>query len=165
VPNTSLGPPQTSTSEWPGDDWAPFDSQSAFETAELLYVISPMSEGNIDNLMDIWERTGQAPFTDHQDLHDAIDSITLGDFPWQSFTVQYNNEVSDADPQWMSDTHEIFFRDPHLVVQAMLANPDFDGGMDFAPHRVFNKDDEQQFDNMMSGEWAWNQAVSLTRFC
>jgi hypothetical protein len=157
------------TLEQPGVDldWAPFDNQFAFEAAELLYVHARMSEGNIDKLMDIWERAGQAPFIDHQDLHVTIDSITSGDFLWQSFTIQYNNGVSDNNdsPQWMSDTHEIFFRDPHLVVQAMLANPDFDDGMDFVPYRVFNKGDEQQFDNMMSGEWAWNQAVGLTHFC
>jgi hypothetical protein len=59
----------------------------------------------------------------------------------------------------MSDSHDVFYRDPHLVVKAMLANPDFDDGMDFSPHHVFNENNEQQFDNMMSGEWAWEQAV------
>ena len=159
--------PQTPASEPSRDDWTPFDSKAAFRAAELLFVDSQMSQGHIDTLMDIWNEAGQGPFTDHQDLYDTIDSIALGDFPWQSFCVRYQNEASDDDPntypQWMSDPHEVFYRDPHLVVKAMLANHDFDDGMDFAPHRVFNKN-EQQFDNMMSGEWAWEQAVRLTPF-
>jgi len=64
----------------------------------------------------------------------------------------------------MSDSHEVFFCDPHLVVQGMLANPDFDEGMDFAPYRVFNNVGDRQFDNMLSGKWAWDQAVSSTCF-
>ena len=155
---------QASTLEHPGDDWAPFNNQATFETAELLYVKAQASGGNIDGLMDIWKQTGQAPFANHQDLYDSIDSITVGDLAWQSFNVRYNREVSDVDPQWMSDSYEVFFRDPHLVVQGMLANPDFDEGMDFAPYRVFNNVGDQQFDNMLSGEWAWDQAVSLTCF-
>ena len=85
---------QASTLEHPGDDWAPFNNQAAFETVELLYVKAQASGGNIDGLMDIWKQTGQAPFANHQDLYDSIDSITVGDLAWQSFNVQYNHDVT-----------------------------------------------------------------------
>jgi hypothetical protein len=42
----------------------------------------------------------------------------------------------------------------------MLANPDFNNEMDFAPYQEFDIDDEQQFEDFMSGDWAWQQAVS-----
>jgi hypothetical protein len=122
-----------------------------------------MSEGNIDSLMDLWNQTGDAPFSTHEDLYNAIDALSLGDIPWESFLVQYHDdEIPDPNrprPQWMSDVHEVFYRNPRLVVRDMLMNPDFNQGMDFAPHRVFDESDNRQYDNMMSGNWVWDQAV------
>ncbi|KIL57076.1 hypothetical protein M378DRAFT_1031569 [Amanita muscaria Koide BX008] len=137
----------------------------AFETAELLYVKTRMSEGNIDSLMDLWNQTGDAPFSTHEDLYNAIDALSLGDIPWESFLVQYHDdEIPDPNrprPQWMSDVHEVFYRNPRLVVRDMLMNPDFNQGMDFAPHRVFDESDNRQYDNMMSGNWVWDQADEI----
>ncbi|KAM6489110.1 hypothetical protein JOM56_015424 [Amanita muscaria] len=147
------------------DDWGTFGTQSAFETAELLYVKTRMSEGNIDSLMDLWNQTGDAPFSTHEDLYNAIDALSLGDIPWESFLVQYHDdEIPDPNrprPQWMSDVHEVFYRNPRLVVRDMLMNPDFNQGMDFAPHRVFDESDNRQYDNMMSGNWVWDQADEI----
>ncbi|KAM6499160.1 hypothetical protein JOM56_004668 [Amanita muscaria] len=147
------------------DDWGTFGTQSAFETAELLYVKTRMSEGNIDSLMDLWNQTGDAPFSTHEDLYNAIDALSLGDIPWESFLVQYHDdEIPDPNrprPQWMSDVHEVFYRNPWLVVRDMLMNPDFNQGMDFAPHRVFDESDNRQYDNMMSGNWVWDQADEI----
>lgn len=42
----------------------------------------------------------------------------------------------------------------------MLANPDFDGEMEFTPYRDYTADDKRYWKNFMSGDWAWNQAVS-----
>ena len=96
----------------------------------------------------------------------AIDEISVGDAPWHSFSVRYNDRLDGADhsgpqPKWMLDVYEVFYHDPRLVVRQMLANPDFKDGMDFSPyHVVFDKDGTRQYQHLMSGDWAWDQVVS-----
>ncbi|KAH9033904.1 hypothetical protein EDB85DRAFT_2073730 [Lactarius pseudohatsudake] len=149
-------------------DWGAFESKEGFEMAELLYSKAHISAGHVDTLLNIMERSsGNVPFSNHTDLYAAIDELTVGDVPWQSFTVNYDGELSDdvdgAQPKWMSDVHEVFYRDPHLIVRGMLTNPDYEGGMDFGPYRAFDKDGTRVYEHMMSGDWAWEQATKIAR--
>lgn len=155
------------------EDWKPFESKTQFELAEFLYAKCQMSEGNVDELFHIWNKSGfgTAPFSSHQELFNAIDSVEVGDIPWQSFSVQYRDENDDESgdddggsdrPQWMIDQHEVFYRDPRLVVRRMLSNPDFCKEMDYSPYREYNKDDDREYHNLMSANWAWEQAVRIS---
>ncbi|KAH9029816.1 hypothetical protein EDB85DRAFT_2074389 [Lactarius pseudohatsudake] len=148
-------------------DWGAFESKEGFEMAELLYSKAHMSEGDVDKLLNILERSsGNVPFSNHEDLYAAINELTVDDVPWQSFTVRYHSELGDVDasqPKWMSDVHEVFYRDPHLIVRGMLTNPDYEGGMDFGPYYVFDKDGTRLYEHMMSGDWAWEQATEIAR--
>ena len=139
--------------------------------AELLYSKAQMSGGEIDTLLDIHRRSGGSiPFTNRRDLYGAIDELTVGDLPWQSFTVRYNgdpgidDDLSKPRPKWMSDVHEVFYRDPRLTVHEMLANPSYEGSMDFSPYRAFDQDGGRRYEHLMSGDWAWNQAVSSLKY-
>ena len=85
--------------------------------------------------------------------------------------VRYINDELGGDashsghqPKWMSDVHDVFYCDPLLVVHQMLANPDYKGGMDFSPYRAFDKDGARQYQHLMSGDWAWDQAASPLPF-
>jgi len=82
---------------------------------------------------------------------------------------------ADADPAsdltlWMDATYTTWFRDPHTIIRNMLGNPDFKNEMDYAPYREWKGQGEsatRQWRNVMSGDWAWDQAVSSmlqTRF-
>ena len=59
----------------------------------------------------------------------------------------------------MSDVHEVFYHDPRLIVREMLANPSFKNGMDFGPYCAFDQEGSRRYEHLMSGDWAWNQAV------
>ncbi|KAH9162541.1 hypothetical protein EDB89DRAFT_1860728 [Lactarius sanguifluus] len=147
-------------------DWGAFESKEGFEMAELLYSKAHMSEGDIDVLLNILEwSSGNVPFSGHTDLYAAIDELTVGDVPWQSFTVQYNGELSvdKTQPKWMSDMHEVFYHDPHLIVCGMLMNPDYEGGMDFGLYCAFDKDGTRVYEHMMGGDWAWEQVTKIAQ--
>jgi hypothetical protein len=126
-----------------------------------------MSAGNIDQLLDLWASTlfkhdDQPPFRDYKDLYDTIDSTPLGDVPWQSFTMSYNSALPDGEvPAWMNSGYDVWYRDPRTVIRNMLGNADFNGEIDYAPFHEFDANGEQQYKNLMSGDWAWKQAVSL----
>lgn len=147
------------------DDWTPFTSWLDFETAEFFYKQSQMPAGQIDTILDLWVASllphgDTPPFANHKDLYDTIDSVRHGDVPWESFKLQYEGETPAVNaPSWMMDVHEIWYRDPRIVIQNMLANLDFAGEMDMAPLRNYNSDGERQYQNFMSGDWAWTQAV------
>lgn len=149
------------------DNWAPFRDRTEFETAEFIYCRTQMSGTNIDRLMDLWASTllkhdDSPPFANHTDLYRTIDSIPLGDIPWESVSLKFNGTQPDGElPPWMEQEYQIWFRDPRAVIHQMLANPEYNNNVDYAPVQVFNKDGNREYKNLMSGDWAWKQAVSF----
>lgn len=104
---------------------------------------------------------GTAPFSDHNDLHGKIDATTVGDVPWQSFNVVYDGEGPATNaPEWMSKKYDVWFRDPQEVVRNLLANPNIMEGFDHCPYREF-RGGKRRWSSLMSGNWAWKQAVSF----
>jgi hypothetical protein len=121
-----------------------------------------MSQADMDTLMRLWATTtsdGCAPFQNHQEMLATIDAINLGDIPWQSFSAKYSGDIPPADPpDWMLKEYTVYFRDPLSVVRSMISNPDFKGQFDYAPYREF-EDGKRRWTDLMSGNWAWKQAV------
>ena len=126
-----------------------------------------MSAGSVDDLMTLWEAGtapsgGEPPFVDHAQLHNTIDAIPMGSVPWQKFDVSYTGPQPEAEvPPWMEQTYEVYFRDPHQLFLNMLANPDFAEDFDYTPEQQFDANGSHRYENFMSGNWAWKQAVSL----
>ena len=121
-----------------------------------------MSAGNIDELLMLWEASGNEPFVDHAHVYDTIDAIPIGGVPWQSFSVSYNGPRPETNvPPWMEQTYEVYFRDPRQLILNMLANPTFAEDFDYTPLQQFNTKGSHRYENFMSGDWAWKQAVGL----
>jgi len=133
-----------------------------------------MAGSQINTLLDIWaaslvEANGKALFShhrsshtpDHSDIYQTIDCIELGDVKWESFVVCYSGDrPADRAPPWMDNSYVVYFCSPCEVVQNILSNPKFSGKMDYRPYREFIlATNECQWYNLMSGDWAWNQAV------
>lgn len=123
-----------------------------------------MPAGQLNELLQIWCATmcngGDPPFANADDLYRTIDATTIGNVPWQSFSVSYNGDMGPGEPPaWKTASYEVFFRDPHAVLRNQLSNPDFAHEMDFAPKRVTDRDGKRRYMDFMSGNWAWRQAV------
>jgi hypothetical protein len=144
--------------------WSPFVSQAQFEAADFLFKKAELSQGNVDILMELWASSaedGQAPFRNHREMLDTIDTIDAGNTPWQSFTASYSGiKPSNNPPDWMLKDYVVFFRDPLAVVRSVVSNPDFDGQFDYAPYTEY-EDEKRRWSDLMSGEWAWKQAVGI----
>jgi hypothetical protein len=141
-----------------------FTPRSQFETADFLFQEGgDVSGEHVDVLMELWASTtesGQAPFQDCQEMLTAIDAIDGGgDTAWQSFTASYSGTTPPKDvPDWMLKDYTVFFRNPLSVVRNIISNPDFNGQFDYAPYMEF-EDEKQRRSDLMSGKWAWKQAV------
>jgi hypothetical protein len=113
--------------------------------------------------MDIWDaREGVPPFSSHNELYSVIDSTTLGNVTWESFLVTYSGELPKGQtPPWMVAEYDVWYHNLHCVLRNQIANPDFCGEMDFAAKQVFDADNEQEYQDLMSGNWAWQQSVRI----
>jgi len=129
-----------------------------------------MSATNIDTLLDLWGATlyqsgGSPPFANHSDLYDTIDSTLLGGVPWENFSIVYQGAQPQGEgvevPEWMTSSYEVWFRDPHVLIKNILANPDYKDHVDYAPVQEFGSTGRRQYHNFMSGDWAWKQAVRI----
>ena len=151
-------------------DWTPFNNRLGFETAEFLFKHVKMSSAKIDTLCTLWaasldEFGVDPPFTDHRDLYSTIDAIPLSGVLWQSATFTYDGPQPEPldgveMPKWMESEYEIWFRDPQILFKNMLANNDFHGSFSYAPFRQYNNMGIRRYQHLMSGDWAWKQAVS-----
>lgn len=165
VPEGTPPPPRETDNG--AKDWTPYENRPQFEFADYIYTKNQTSAGGIDQLLNIWAATLvgtdlEPPFLDHNDLYHTIDSTPVGDIAWESFKLKYDGELPDDDiPAWMEAKHEVWFRDPRLLVRNILANADFNGEIDISPFQEYDADDNHRYQNFMSGNWAWKQAIRV----
>lgn len=84
-----------------------------------------------------------------------------GDAPWQCFKTLPSDDMEDNPPNWKKQEYEIWFRNPDVVVQNILANPDFDNEFDPAPYVEIDRDGQQQWADFISDNYVWCHCVSL----
>ncbi|KAJ2912313.1 hypothetical protein MD484_g8095, partial [Candolleomyces efflorescens] len=148
--------------------------------ADFLYKKVQMSAGDVNYLMTLWDAyqkrrlnkigdldfdddsTPRPPFADSRSLFDTIDSIPFGDIPWEGFKVKYDGEIPDNAPSWMAGEYDVWYRNPLDVMEAQLGNPEFAQYIDYSPKEVRDvKTGRRQYMDLMSGDWAWEQANEL----
>jgi hypothetical protein len=143
----------------------PYKDCREFLLANFLFKRNQMPGTEIDKLMQIISSYLSAgedpPFADHGDLYNTIDASTLGDAPWQSFSVTYSGELPEntSIPPWMLAEYDVWFRDPKVVLQNQLGNPDFKDEFDYAPFQKFDDNGEREWKDFMSANWGYMQAV------
>lgn len=105
-----------------------------------------------------------SPFSGHRDMYRTIDAIPIGSVPWQSITLSFDGPIPENPPSWMKAGHTVWFRDPRSLFRKMLENPDFQHSFDYAPYRQYDTHGQRRYENFMSGDWAWKQAVITCSF-
>lgn len=156
LPGTPPPPPPIKSP----NDWTPYHDRVDFELTEFLYSKVRMSGASIDLLSQLWRASivnhGVPPedinlYQRNSSLLATIDSTPVGDVCWQGFTMSYDGpRPLNAPPEWMTTTHDIWYRDPRELVRNILANRDFDGEFDAKKRRRWR--------DFMSGDWAWKEA-------
>jgi hypothetical protein len=146
-------------------DWSPFNSRVGFELADFVFTEAELSKKRVNRLFELTAATlvphgVPPPISDHTDLLRQIDSIPLGNVPWECFCLSYDGPLPETAhvPEWMTTEYEIWFRDPRAVIKGILSNPEFDGHIDYSAYREF-EDSQRRYCNMMSGDWTWRQSV------
>lgn len=63
-------------------------------------------------------------------------------------------------PTWKRGVHEVWFRNPEVLLDHQLSNPDFKNNIDYAPRLVYGDQGQCIWSDFMTGNWAWLQCVS-----
>lgn len=136
-----------------------------FELADFIFTEAELSKKKANRLLELLAATliphGAKPsIRDHADLLRQVDSIPLGNVPWECFSLSYDGPPPETThtPEWKTSEYEVWFRNPRDVIHGILGNPEFNGHIDYAAYQEFN-DFQRQYSNMMSGDWAWRQSV------
>ena len=101
-----------------------------------------MSAGNINIITGLWLASlaphhDSPPFESAKELYNTINSMPLGDIPWQSYTLGSPPETlgpNSESPPWTTADYGIWFWDACLLIQEMISNPDFTREFDFVPY-------------------------------
>ncbi|KAG2115113.1 uncharacterized protein F5147DRAFT_649531 [Suillus discolor] len=146
------------------DDWTPYKSRVEFELADYLFTENQTPMHSIDQLLNIWAASlieggsKTTLFPDHRALYKTIDDTPLGDIKWQSFSI-----LEQGVTPWMTDSYDVWFHDPRNVVNNMLSNLDYTMEIDLQPyHEYTTENDKCQWQDSMSGDWAWSQADKIS---
>ncbi|KAG6838908.1 hypothetical protein C0991_007419, partial [Blastosporella zonata] len=102
--------------------------------------------------------------TQSKQIYSLIDQIEQGDIAWDSFMIQYNGQlpINGPIPPWMADEYEVWYRDPLLVLEDQIGNPEFALEVDIAPKRVFQYG-KRRYKDVLSRNWAWRQCDILAK--
>lgn len=150
-----------------GDNaWHPFESRIEFDFAHYHFVEVQNSAPKISRALDLWAASvlkhgEEIPWKSTDELYATIDSIQHGDAPWRLYKVRYQGArpVGRTPPKWMTEEFELCTRDARVVLHQQLATAEFHDKFDYTPHRKFDKKNSRVWSNLMSGDWAWTQAV------
>ena len=169
LPPGSPPPPRHPADATSSNPWNPFDGRLAFEFANYHFTELQSSAAQINSALEHWLATtllagGSAdsvPWRNAQEMYTTIDSIKEGPAPWRTVKFQYTGPLPPGmAPKWMLESYELCFRDPRTVLLNQIALPDLQDHFNYTPYMQFNEKKDRVWSNLMSGSWAWEEAVS-----
>lgn len=155
------------------DDYFPFANRPSFECAELLYEKTLSLKGEIEHLLRIFHTKSildggnadeNSMFHSHDHFLKTIDAIPVGDEEWSTFSLRYSGPVTPDSPKWKRQRFVVHTRNPLRVLENMAASPDFASTWHTRPYQEFDRNGTRQFSDLMSGHWAWKQAVCISSY-
>ncbi len=106
------------------------------------------------------------PWKSAAEMYATIDSIPVGGVGWTTYQLSYSGpQPTGILPRWMQETYELNVRDVLSVFEGQLALKEFDGEFEYTPYEEYDKKGSRVYSNLMSGNWAFREAVRDSIFC
>ena len=147
-------------------DWTPFEDRLTFDWAYHHYVKVQLSAAKIAQGLDFWlaiaikhGSTAGVPWRNAKEMYEAIDSIKIGSLPFKTLAFRYTGPKPSMPPPWMEQEYKLNTCNVVEVIQEQLATSDFTSQINYIPYKEFNNKGERVWSNLMSGHWAFMQAV------
>lgn len=86
---------------------------------------------------------------------------------WHCELIGVKGNETDGKGALLTDTLELWWRDPVECVCALMGNPAFQGSMVYAPEKVYTngKCDTAIIDDAWTASWWWDTQVRLILSC
>ena len=168
LPLGSPPPPRNPSGATQSNPWSPFTDHLAFEFADYHFTEVQNSESRIDRALDFWlasticsgSDADDIPWRTAKSVYRTIDSIKEGSVPWMTMTFRYTGPLPSGNPpKWMVESYNLCLRNLHDILLNQIASPDLQGHFDYVPYIQFNENRDRVWSNLMSGAWAWQEAV------
>ncbi|KAF7762482.1 hypothetical protein Agabi119p4_9075 [Agaricus bisporus var. burnettii] len=151
--------------------WYPFEDRLAFDWARYHFVELQSSERHINKALDLWlaakvKAGDDTPleWSSAEDIYDTIDSIQEGDAPFITIGFKYSGPIPPNSPCWMTQTFELCTRDARRLLHNQLSISGLPpGAFNERPYRQFDHTGARIWSNLMSGEWAYNEADLIAK--
>ncbi|KDQ60528.1 hypothetical protein JAAARDRAFT_191902 [Jaapia argillacea MUCL 33604] len=149
-------------------EWFPFKSQIDFDFAYQHFIEVQNSEGSINKAIEWWaaallKHEDFLPWTSVQELYETIDNIQMGNTPWKTYKIHYEGPLPPETPKWMTETYKLVTRDALQLIQNQLLTTDFKKDVTPVPYQQFDKEGQQVWSNLMSGDWAYKQVTDIAK--
>ncbi|KAF8157500.1 hypothetical protein BJ912DRAFT_866975 [Pholiota molesta] len=170
LPQFTQPPPYSPPDVTETNRWHPFDDRLAFDWAHYHFIELQSSARKINKGLDLWLAAklkagdnSPLPWSSTDDMYETIDSIQEGAAPFITIEFKYTGPVDDKSPKWMTQTYELCTRDSSKLLQNQLATTDFANDFDYKPYREFDHQGDCLWSNLMSSEWAWKEADTISQ--
>jgi hypothetical protein len=170
LPQHTRPPPPAAPDATEDNAYHPFEDRLAFDWAHYHFVELQSSERQINKGLDLWLAaklkagdTSPLPWSSAEKIYQTIDAIQEGDAPFKTIKFKYAGPIRENPPTWMTRTYELCMRDSRILLHNQLATMDFADTFTPTPYRQFNHTGDRVWSNLMSGDWAWNEAVCILR--
>jgi hypothetical protein len=166
----SLPLPRQPADATPSNPWQPFPDRFSYEFADRHFSELQSSESQINWALDHWRaerirchgNEENLLWNNAQDMYNTIDSIKEGPSAWKTVKFQYTgSRPHGTPPKWMLESYELVFRDARAILLDQISLPVLDGHFDYTPYIQFDEKNQRVWSNLMSGTWAWDEAVCL----
>jgi Plavaka transposase len=168
LPAHTNPPPWDPVSSKPS--FAPFEDRLSFDWAHYHIIECGSSEAKIAKGLDLWlaakvQGAGTPdcegiPWSCADELYSTVDEIQAGGAPFKTVYFQYSGPLPTNPPKWMTEKYELCVRDTRQVIKNTLSTSDFANEFNPQPYRQFHSNDDRMYSNLLSGDWAWREAVS-----
>jgi len=101
-------------------------------------------------------------FHNNRGLLRKIDSLPTGP-KWELIELSVEGEGLDGDGTLVTETVELWLRDPVECIRELFSNPAFKDKIQYKPRKVYTDESrtERVYGEMWMGQWWWKLQVSI----
>ena len=150
--------------------WHPFKCRLSFDWAHYYFVELQAPEKKINKGLNLWlaEKLeagdhSPLPWSSATEMYMTIDSIQEGDAPFETISFRYSGPLPPHPPRWMTERYELCTRDARILLYNQLCTTDFKDQINLQPYHQFDHKGDHVWSNLMSGDWAWDEAVRYSQ--
>jgi len=164
----SRPPPFDAPNATEDNTYHPFEDRLAFNWGYYHFTELQSSEREINKGLDLWLAASlkagndtPLPWSSAEEMYRTIDAIQEGDAPFETICFKYAGPIRPNPPAWMTETYELCTRNSRTLLHHQLVMTDFTSTFTPKPYHQFNHTGDRVWSNLMSGDWAWNEAVCI----